>query len=234
MNIYEIDFISVPDISIPNIPVEVIPPVRVFGGYVVNPAFSEPSLLLPGCYKTHRDADKNSNLVNVDPMGTFWACPWGEVPEIYPLQYDRSKMIYSNDEVKEKKTEEPVILKETTKTDIPNKKEEKTFFPPCPDPNSKLRVGSFANEKRLERVKEFRYNESKTECLTIWEDVDYVSSWMPEPSLVINTVLIASIAATSPAIINVIKGVTKNIVKKITSSRKKGSDNETQSDSDEE
>ena len=232
MNIYEIDSISVPDVSIPNIPVEVIPPVRVFGGYIVNPAFSEPSLLLPGCYKTHRDADKNSNLVNVDPTGTFWSCPWGEVPEIYPLQYDRSKMIYSNDEVKEKRTEEPVILKETTKTDVPNKKEEKTFFPPCPDPNSKLRVGSFANEKRLERVKEFRYNESKTECLTIWEDVDYVSSWMPEPSLVINTVLIASIAATSPAIINVIKGLTKNIVKKITSSRKKVNDSETQSDSD--
>ena len=230
MNIYEIDSISVPNVSIPSIPVEIIPPVRVFGGYIVNPAFSEPSLLLPGCYKTHRDADKNSNLVNVDPMGTFWACPWGEVPEIYPLQYDRSKMIYSNDEIKEKKTEEPVILEETAKTNIPKEKEEKTFFPPCPDPNSKLRVGSFANEKRLERVKEFRYNESKTECLTIWEDVDYVSSWMPEPSLVINTVIIASIAATSPAIINVIKGLTKNIVKKITSSRKKVNDSETQSD----
>ena len=139
-------------------------------------------------------------------------------------------MIYSNDEVKENKKEEPVILKETTNTDIPPNKEEKTFFPPCPDPNSKLRVGSFANDKRLERVKEFRYNESKTECLTIWEDVDYVSSWMPEPSLVINTVIIASIAATSPAIINVIKAATKNIMKKITSSRKKKNDNETQSD----
>ena len=61
------------------------------------------------------------------------------------------------------------------------------------------------------------------------EDVDYVSSWMPEPSLVINTVIIASIAATSPAIINVIKAATKNIMKKITSSRKKKNDNETQS-----
>jgi hypothetical protein len=138
-------------------------------------------------------------------------------------------MIYSNDEVKEEKKEEPVILKETAKTDIPQKKEEKVFFPPCPDPNSKLRVGSFANDKRLERIKEFRYNESKTECLTIWEDVDYVSSWMPEPPLIINTVLIASIAATSPALINIIKGLTKNIIKKITSQGKKN-DNETQSD----
>jgi hypothetical protein len=139
-------------------------------------------------------------------------------------------MIYSNDEVKEEKTEEPVILKETAKTEIPEKKEEKIFFPPCPDPNSNLRVGSFANEKRLERVKEFKYNEDKTKCLTVWEDVDYVSTWMPEPSLVINTVIIASIAATSPALINVIKGLTKNLVKKITASRKKKNDNETQSD----
>ena len=221
--------ISIPDISIPNISVQIISPVRIFGGYISHPSFSEPSLLLPGCYKTHRDADKNSNLVNVDPTGTYWSCPWGEVPEIIPIEFDRSKIIYSNDEVKEKKKEEPVTLKETVNIDIPEKKEEKTFFPPCPDPNSKLRVGSFANEKRLERIKEFRYNESKTECLTIWEDVDYVSSWMPEPPLIINTVLIASIAATSPALINIIKGLTKNIVKKITSQGKKN-DNETQSD----
>ena len=221
--------ISIPDISIPNISVQIIPPIRVFGGYISHPSFSEPSLLLPGCYKTHRDADKNSNLVNVDPTGTYWSCPWGEVPEIIPIEFDRSKIIYSNDEVKEKKKEEPVTLKETVNIDIPEKKEEKTFFPPCPDPNSKLRVGSFANEKRLERIKEFRYNESKTECLTIWEDVDYVSSWMPEPPLIINTVLIASIAATSPALINIIKGLTKNIIKKITSQGKKN-DNETQSD----
>ena len=64
--------ISIPDISI-LISVQIIPPVRVFGGYISHPSFSEPSLLLPGCYKTHRDADKNSNLVNEDPTGTFWS-----------------------------------------------------------------------------------------------------------------------------------------------------------------
>ena len=109
--------------------------------------------------------------------------------------------------------------------------EKETFFPPCPDPNSKLRVGSFANEKRLEKVKEFKYNEDKTQCLPIWEDVTYVDQWMPEPTLVINTVIIASIAATSPALINIIKGITKNIMKKITSSQgSKKNDNASQSD----
>ena len=225
-----IPVIDVPDISIPHIPVQVIEPVRVFGDYVIHPSFSEPSLMLPGCYKTHRDADKNSNLINDDPRGSFWSCPWGEVAEIMPLQFDRSKMIYSNDVKEEKKTEEPVIIKETKETKIPEKEEKKIFFPPCPDPNSKLRVGSFANEKRLERVKEFRYNESKTECLTIWEDVEYVDQWLPEPTLVINTIIIASIAATSPILVNVIKGLTKNIVKKFTSSRKKKNDNASQSD----
>ena len=225
-----IPVIGIPDISIPHIPVQVIEPVKIFGDYVVHPVFSEPSLMLPGCYKTHRDADKNSNLINDDPRGFFWSCPWGEVPEIVPLQFDRSKMIYSNDVKEEKKTEEPVILKETKETKIPERKEKKVFFPPCPDPNSKLRVGSFANEKRLERIKEFRYNESKTECLTIWEDVEYVDQWLPEPTLVINTIIIASIAATSPVLVNIIKGLTKNIVKKITSSRKKKNDNASQSD----
>ena len=225
-----IPVIDVPDISIPHIPVQVIEPIRIFGDYVVHPAFSEPSLMLPGCYKTHRDADKNSNLINDDPRGSFWSCPWGEVAEIKPLQFDRSKMIYSNDVKDEKKKEEPVIIKETKETKIPEKKEKKIFFPPCPDPNSKLRVGSFANEKRLERIKSFEYNEDKTECLTIWEDVEYVDQWLPEPTLVINTIIIASIAATSPVLVNVIKGLTKNIVKKITSSRKKKNDNASQSD----
>ena len=225
-----IPVIDIPDISIPHIPVQVIEPVRIFGDYVVHPAFSEPSLMLPGCYKTHRDADKNSNLINDDPRGSFWSCPWGELPEIMPLEFNKSKMIYSNDIKEEKKTEEPVIIKEGKETKIPEKKEKKIFFPPCPDPNSKLRVGSFANEKRLERVKEFRYNESKTECLTIWEDVEYVDQWLPEPTLVINTIIIASIAATSPVLVNIIKGLTKNIVKKITSSRKKKNDNASQSD----
>ena len=71
----------------------------------------------------------------------------------------------------------------------------------------------------------------KTECLTIWEDVTYVDQWLPEPTLVINTVIIASIAATSPALINIIKGITKNIMKKITSSQgSKKNDNASQSD----
>ena len=223
--------IDIPNISIPNISVQVIPPIRVFGDYIVHPSFSEPSLLLPGCYKTHRDADKNSNLVNVDPTGASWSCPWGEVPEIIPIEFDRSKMIYSNDVKEKKKKEESVIVKEKAKTEIPKKNKKETFFPPCPDPNSKLRVGSFANEKRLEKVKEFKYNEDKTECLIIWEDVSYVDSWLPEPTLVINTVIIASIAATSPAIINIIKGLTKNLVKKITSSQgSKKNDNASQSD----
>ena len=128
--------ISIPKIDIPNIPVQVIPPISVFNDYVTNPALKEPSLMLPGCYKTHRDADKNSNLINTDPTGTFWSCPWGEVPEIMPLEFDRSKMIYSNDVKEEKKTEKPVILKEKTNTKIPKKEEKETFFPPCPDPNS--------------------------------------------------------------------------------------------------
>ena len=113
--------IDIPNISIPHIPVQVIEPVRVFGDYVTHPSLSEPSLLLPGCYKTHRDASRNSNLVNDDPRGTFWNCPWGELPEIMPLQFDRSKMIYSNDVKEEKKTEEPVIVKEQTKTEIPKR-----------------------------------------------------------------------------------------------------------------
>ena len=33
-------------LSIPNISVQIIPPVRVFGGYISHPSFSEPSITL--------------------------------------------------------------------------------------------------------------------------------------------------------------------------------------------
>ena len=222
--------ISIPDITVPHIPVNVITPIRVFEGYVNNPSFTTPSLLLPGCYKTHRDADKNSNLVNVDPNGSFWNCPWGEVADIDPIEYDPARVIYAIPE-EQVQEEEQLILKENVQTKLPPEKEEKVFFPPCPDPNSKLRVGSWANEKRMERVKSFVYNEDKSECLVVWEEVIYRDQWFPETTLILNTVVIASIAAGSPAIINLIKGITKNIVKKITSSRKKKeNDNEAPSD----
>tara|TARA_B100001093_G_scaffold84938_1_gene76585 strand:- start:5029 stop:5709 length:681 start_codon:yes stop_codon:yes gene_type:complete len=224
-----IPVISIPDITVPNISVDIVPPVRVFGGYVTHPSFSEPSLLLPGCYKTHRDADKNSNLINVDPTGTFWSCPWGEVGEITPIEYDSSRVIYAIPEEEVKKEEQVILKEKTTVKKIP-KKEDKVFFPPCPDSGSKLRVGSWANEKRMERVKSFEYNEDKTECLVVWEDVIYRDQWIPETTLILNTVVIASIAAGSPAIINLIKGLTKNLVKKFTASRKKQNDSETQSD----
>ena len=45
-----------------------------------------------------------------------------------PLQFDRSKMIYSNDVKEEKKTEEPVIVKEQTKTEIPKKDKKRNIF----------------------------------------------------------------------------------------------------------
>ena len=72
--------------------------------------------------------DRNSNLINDDPRGTFWNCPWGELPEIMPFQFDRSKMIYSNDVKEEKKTEEPVIVKENQRQKFLKKIKKKHFF----------------------------------------------------------------------------------------------------------
>ena len=45
-----------------------------------------------------------------------------------PLEFDRSKMIYSNDVKEEKKTEKPVILKEKTNTEIPKKDKKRNIF----------------------------------------------------------------------------------------------------------
>ena len=64
--------IDIPNISIPHIPVQVIEPVKIWRLCSSPVLFSTTSLLtLQIGNPTHRDASRNSNLVNENPRGTF-------------------------------------------------------------------------------------------------------------------------------------------------------------------
>ena len=215
----EISNINIPDISIPVINIPSNNPYNVLNVPL-------PSLVLPGCYKQHRDASlKNTALYEDDPRGTSISCPHGSMPTFEPLLYDRKKIEIT--EVKEEKKEEVKEVQpeyKQEKPELPEKKEEE-FFIKCPG-DKDLRVGMYASEDRLEKVVGHKISEDGKTCITLFEETRFVDRWIPSPPLIINTSLIAITAATSPLLVNFLKNIVKTAVKKATSQKSKNVDEE--------
>jgi len=210
----EIPNISIPDIKVPHLNIPTANPYQVLN---VPP----PSIKLPGCVKYHRDASpKNTALYNDDPTGTTISCPSGSMPTFKPLLYDRRKIEIIENKIQEKRVEnnETPIQKEV-KPDIPKENKEIKVVP-CPGPKDQ-RINDFRNSSRLERVIGHEKSEDGTRCITIYENVPFKDQYIPSLSVVVSTALIASVAATTPLILNVIKPLVKNIIKKLTKKKDK-------------
>ena len=117
----------------------------------------KPIINYAGCVKVHRN--NLINLIDVDENGTVVKCGV-KMPSYEPLQWTPNSFVYSTPP--QNTNIAPPSYMEAQKPEIPNKKKEKEFFVPCPDPESPLRVGSFANDDRIEKIKSFYYNEDKT------------------------------------------------------------------------
>ena len=206
--------IDIPNISIPEIKINV-PQYNPYQVLNVPP----PSIKLPGCVKYHRDASpKNTDLYDDDPTGTTISCAYGSMPTFKPLLYDRRKIEIVETKGQEKRVEntEAPAQKEV-KPEIP--KEKKVEYEPCPSDKA-LRIGSFVNEERREKIKDNIRNENN-ECITLYEDVPFIDQYIPSPSVVVSTALIASVAATTPLILNAIKPLVKQLIKKLTKKKDK-------------
>ncbi len=164
-----------------------------------------------GCVKTHRDSSvKNTQIIEDDPDGAFYSCPNGKMPSYIPMQYNPKQLQIVEEQEKPKaNTPKPP---ETKPPEIPkNKEKEIITIPPCPDPKQPLRVGSYANSQKLEKVKAFELNENN-ECIIIWESVPFQESYIPEVSTIISTAVIGFVAASSPIILNAIKPIIKKLI----------------------
>ena len=210
----EIPNISIPDIKVPHLNIPTANPYQVLN---VPP----PSIKLPGCVKYHRDASpKNTALYDDDPTGTTISCPSGSMPTFKPLLYDRRKIEIIENKEQEKRVENnETPIQEEVKPDIPKEKKEIKVVP-CPGPKDQ-RINDFRNSSRLERVIGHEKSEDGTRCITIYEDVPFKDQYIPSLSVVVSTALIASVAATTPLILNVIKPLVKNIIKKLTKKKDK-------------
>ena len=170
-----------------------------------------PTINILGCIKTHRDSSvKNTQIIEDDPNGAFFLCGSnGEMPSYTPMEYNPNKLEFVEQKPPANNIPEPPPFKQPK---IPKTKEkELVTIPPCPDPKQPLRVGSYANSKKLEKVKAFELNENN-ECIIIWEPVKFQEQYIPEISTIISTALIGFVAASSPLILNAIKPLIKKLI----------------------
>ena len=171
---------------------------------------TSPTINLIGCIKTHRDSSiKNTQIIEDDPNGAFFKCGSnGEIPSYTPMQYNPNKIEIVEQKSPQNNISEPPPFKQP---EIPKTKEkELVTIPPCPDPKQPLRVGSYANSKKLEKVKAFELVDG--ECNIIWEPVKFQEQYIPEISTIISTALIGFVAASSPIILNAIKPIIKKLI----------------------
>ena len=207
----EIPEISIPEIYIPDVP-------EIYSPHYINVA-KPPEIDAPGCTYQHRDIKNtgNRNLLLEDPNGVYSTCDF-PFPSFIPLDYSPENLVVT-EEVPTNNETPP--LPESKQPEIPEIKEDKpTELEPCPSKKD-LRIGSFANEKRLERVIGHKRGDDGVECITLYEDVPFVDQYIPEPSTIVSTAVIGLVAASSPLILNIIKPAIKNIVKKLTKKKDK-------------
>jgi len=198
----EIKLIKIPDISTINVN-SYIPPSNILN-------VAPPTIDILGCVKTHRDSSiKNTQIIEDDPNGAFYSCPNGKMPSYLPIQYNPNKLQIV--EEKQKSNVNTPNQPQTNTPEIPkNKEKEIITIPPCPDPKQPLRVGSYANSQKLEKVKAFELVNGQ--CNIIWEPVKFQEQYIPEVSTIISTAVIGFVAASSPIILNVIKPIIKKLI----------------------
>ena len=194
--------IKIPEIKIPkiDIPETLLVPEHILTGNI------------PGCNLYHRDLEitKNPSILYNDRKA-YITCPEGEMPSFNPIEYDPQKFIKT---VTPTQSEQQAIYKPTI-VPPPKKKVENIEPPPCPDLSRVLPVGSFTSDLRTERIIGYKRAKNEIDCLPILEKVTFVKSVLPTPSAALNVVTISLLAASSPAILVLLKGLSKTVFKKV-------------------
>ena len=173
----EIPEIHIPDVHIP---------------YTHLPNYDHSNLQVIGCTYYHRDTKNtgNRNLLIEDPNGVVNNCPY---PSFIPLNYQADQLIIT-EEMPNLTNEGEMPTSETPKPEIPKDKKEDPIIPDCPGKNDR-RIGEFTSELRTERVKAYKRGEDGIECITIYEDIPFIDQYIPTPSTLVSTAVIASVAA---------------------------------------
>jgi len=207
--------LEIPEISIPEIH---IPKIHI--PYTFTPNYEHSNVEVIGCTYYHRDTKNtgNRNLLIEDPNGVSNNCPY---PSFYPLNYQPDQLIIVEEAAPVEQESEPLPEGKPPKAEIPKDKKKDDIFKPCPPKNAPYREGDFRNELRLEKLVKWEKDISDGSCNAVWEKVPFIDQYIPTPSVVVSTAAIATVAATTPIILNLVKPIVKNLIKKLTSRKSK-------------
>ena len=188
----EIPNINVQNIDIPRARVFDLPPPAVHNIFVpVTVNIGSPIVNMPGCVESHPDG--GPQLAKDDPKGTKIYCT-NEYPSYNAMDYTPEQLVITTKTEAEPPPVAPPVdppePPEVPTDAIPNIPKEEIE---CPGPNA-LRVGDVAQNKR-ERVSGYEIQDGI--CVTLWEDIPFVSQYLPAPQVATTTAAIAVTAASS-------------------------------------
>ena len=178
----------------------------------------KPVVDIPGCVDAHRN--NLTGLINEDELGTYQACGTFDIPSFEPLEYNPANFTYTAPaEQQEQQQEQPPQQQPEIAA---KKKDEEIEIPPCPSKKAQ-RIGDFRNDKKLERVISYKRGQNGIECITLYEDVAFISQYIPSFKQFTGVFSLALVGCSAPIILNLVKPIVKNIIKKLTKKKETSS-----------
>ena len=205
--------IDIPLINIKKVEIQKIPIWKTDVPLLNN--ISKPIVDIPGCVRVHRNNLTSLIDSDKDEYGTYTECGNFSIPSFEPLQYNPNEFKYTQSETPTNQNQEFVESTVEPPKYEPKKKKDEPLFVACPGKKDQ-RVGDYRNEFKLERVIGHERSEDGSECITLYEDVKFIEQYIPSPPQLISTAAIATVAATTPLLLNIVKPLIKNLIKKLT------------------
>ena len=180
---------------------------------------SKPIVDIPGCVRVHRNNLTSLIDSDKDEYGTYTECGNFSIPSFEPLQYNPNEFVYTQSETPQNQEQEFVQPTVEPPKYEPKKKKDDPLFVACPGEKDQ-RVGDYRNEFKLERVIGHERSEDGTECITLYEGTKFIEQYIPNPPQLVSTAVIATVAASTPLLLNIVKPLVKNLIKKLTKKKK--------------
>ena len=210
--------IDIPNIKINKIEIHEIPVWKTDIQTLNN--ISKPIVDIPGCVRVHRNNLTSLIDSDKDEYGTYTECGNFSIPSFEPLQYNPNEFVYTESETPTNQEQEFVQPTVEPPKYEPKKKKDDPLFVACPGKKDQ-RVGDYRNEFKLERVIGHERSEDGTECITLYESTKFIEQYIPNPPQLVSTAVIATVAASTPLLLNIVKPLIKNLIKKLTKKKDK-------------
>ena len=181
---------------------------------------NKPIVDIPGCVRVHRNNLTSLIDSDKDEYGTYTECGNFSIPSFEPLQYNPNEFVYTQSETPQNQEQEFVQPTVEQPKYEPKKKKDDPLFVECPGKKDQ-RVGDYRNEFKLERVIGHERSEDGTECITLYESTKFIEQYIPNPPQLVSTAVIATVAASTPLLLNIVKPLVKNLIKKLTKRKDK-------------